>query len=103
MLSVIALSIVLKLNKTLTIGLSYISGMPPIIPLLIFVSHELGAFILQNNNHLLFTHRQQLSLQFIGENILQQLVGGVCLATFGASLFSLIIYILLKRKQKKVA
>jgi len=103
MMSVIVLSIGFKLNKAVTIGLSYISGMPPIIPLLIFVSHELGSVILQNNNHFLFVHSQQLSIQFVAENILQQLLGGLFLATAGATIFSLIIYILLRLRQKKVA
>ena len=100
LMTVIALSVGLKLNKPLTIGLSYMFGLAPIIPILIFVSHEIGAFILQNNNHLLFAHRNELTMQFVFENIYQQYLGGVILATVGASIITFISFILIFLRKK---
>ncbi|MGB1248562.1 MAG: DUF2062 domain-containing protein, partial [Chitinophagales bacterium] len=101
---IISLAVGLKLNKALSIGVSYVSGMPPIIPLLIFASHEIGALILQNDNHLLFAHRHELTLQFVAENILQQYLGGLLLATIGASLVAFITYFtVVFYKRKKLA
>ena len=101
LMTVIGLSVGLKLNKALTIGLSYIFGLAPIIPLLIFVSHEIGAFILQNNNHLLFAHRNELTIQFALENIYQQYLGGIILATVGASLITFVSFILIFLQKNK--
>ena len=100
MMMVVALSFLLKLNRPLTIGLSYIFGFAFIIQFLIFFSHELGALILQNNNHLLSIHEQELTLKFVAENIVQQLVGGTVLALCGASLVTLITFIFLSFRKK---
>jgi len=101
LMTVIALTVGLKLNKPLTIGLSYMFGLAPIIPILIFVSHEIGAFVLQNNNHLLFAHRNNLTIQFVFENIYQQYLGGIILATIGASLVTFISFILIFLRKNK--
>ncbi len=101
MMSVIALSIGLKLNKPLTIGLSYLFGVPFVIPLLIFISHEIGALILQNDNHLLYAHSKDLSVQFVFENIYQQYLGGITLALIGASLITLLSFILIFLRKDK--
>ena len=100
-MSVIALSIGLKLNKPLTIGLSYLFGVPFVIPLLIFISHEIGALILQNDNHLLYAHSKDLSVQFVFENIYQQYLGGITLALIGASLITLLSFILIFLRKDK--
>lgn len=90
--TIIALAIGLRLNKPLTIGVSYVTGMPPIIPILIFVSHQIGAFVLQNNNYLVFSKRHELNIQFVFENILQQYVGGIVFALIGALILTAIAY-----------
>lgn len=101
-MSVITLSILFKLNKFLTIGVSYI-GMPPVIPFLIFFSHQLGAFILQNNNYLVFAKSKELTMTFIAQNLIQQVVGGVFFAFIGAFLITFVSYLLIAFSKKKNA
>lgn len=98
-LTIIALSFIFKLNKTVSIGVAYIVGFAPLIPLLIFISHEIGAFILQNNNHLVFTKRNELTIQFVFENIKQQYVGGVVFALAGATIISFIVFLFYKARK----
>ncbi|HEY0261594.1 MAG TPA: DUF2062 domain-containing protein [Chitinophagales bacterium] len=100
MMIVVGLSFLLKLNRPLTIGLSYIFGFAIFIPFLIFFSHEIGALILQNNNHLLFAHHHKLTLQFVFENIAQQYIGGTVLALVGASLVTFGTFIFLSFRKK---
>lgn len=102
LMTVIALSVGLKLNKPLTIGLSYIFGFAPIIPILIFISHEIGAFILQNNNHILYAHTKDLTVQFVFENIFQQYLGGSVFALIGASIITLLSFILIHLRKKSI-
>lgn len=98
--SVISLSILLKLNKALTIGVSYI-GMPPLIPFIIFFSHQIGAFVLQNGNYLLFSKHNDLNLAFITQNLIQQLLGGTIFAFLGACIFTLVVGLLIYFRKKR--
>lgn len=102
LMSVITLSILLKLNKFLTIGVSYI-GMPPLIPFLIFFSHQLGAFVLQNHNYLVFSKSKELTMFFIAQNLIQQVVGGLVFAFIGAFLITFVSYLLIVFSKKKSA
>ncbi len=101
MASVITLSFFLKLNKPLAIGFSYVSGMPPIIPFLIGISHQIGAFVLQNGNYLSIASFKKLSVNTAFETLYQQLIGGLVLAVIGASLTTLITVLFLVNKRKK--
>lgn len=96
---IIALSLLLRLNKAVSIGVAYVVGFAPLIPLLIFISHEVGAFILQNNNHLLFTKRQELTVQFVFENLKQQYIGGLVFALTGAIIITLVVFLFYKARK----
>ncbi|MCB9225776.1 MAG: DUF2062 domain-containing protein [Chitinophagales bacterium] len=96
---IIALSLLFKLNKAVSIGVAYVVGFAPLIPLLIFISHEIGAFILQNNNHLLFAKRQELTVQFVFENLKQQYIGGIVFALTGAIIITLVVFLFYKARK----
>lgn len=101
-MTIIALAVLLKLNKTISIGTAYIVGFAPLIPLLIFISHEVGAFILQNNNHLVFAKRNELTVEFVFENIVQQYLGGTFFALAGATIITIVVFLVYKaRKNRK--
>jgi uncharacterized protein (DUF2062 family) len=92
----------LKLNKPIAIGTSYFCGIPPVIPLLIFISHEIGAFALQNGNHLVFAKRNELTVQFVWENIVQQYIGGLIFASIASLLISFIVYVLIQVHKSRI-
>lgn len=96
---IIALSLLFRLNKAVSIGVAYVVGFAPLIPLLIFISHEIGAFILQNNNHLLFAKRQELTVQFVFENLKQQYIGGIVFALTGAIIITLVVFLFYKARK----
>jgi uncharacterized protein (DUF2062 family) len=96
----LSIGIWLRMNKPLLILSSYI-GMPPLIPFIIFFSQGLGGYLLGRPNVLRFSSDMQLSLDFVWNNLWQQFVGGVTLASFGALLLGLGTLGLLKLSGRK--
>ena len=96
----LTIGIWLRMNKPLLILASYI-GMPPLIPFIIFFSQGIGGYILSRPNVLRFSTDMQLSLDFVWNNLFQQMVGGVSLATAGGLAFGMTTFLFLKLSGRK--
>lgn len=90
----IFLAVLFRLNKPLVIVAANIS-IPPMIPLIIFLSYKAGAFWMgAHAQQLHFT--RSISLSDIRLNLQQYIVGSITLAVVAGLLFGIITYILLK-------
>ena len=97
----IFLAIVLKLNKPLVIVAANIS-IPPMIPLIIFLSYKVGAFWM-GPGALQFDFSNAITLSAIKQNLLQYVFGSITLAVVAAVIFGLFTFIFLKLIEKKQA
>jgi uncharacterized protein (DUF2062 family) len=86
----ISLAHLMKLNKALFVVAANIS-IPPLIPIIIYLSYELGSLFIAEPTELNFD--KGITLQFIHENIVQYLVGAVALSFTGGVLAFLVTYI----------
>lgn len=101
LVTAIFLAILFKLNKPLVIIAANIS-IPPMIPVIIFLSHRVGAFWMGANAHpLLFD--KSISLHTIKANLQQYIFGSITLAIGAGLLFGLVTFVLLKLFSKKTA
>jgi len=90
----IFLSIVLKLNKTLVILTANIS-IPPMIPVIIFLSYKLGAYWM-GADAFEMTFNRSITLQTIYNNLQQYIIGSITLAVVAGLTFGTLSYLLLK-------
>ena len=96
----IFLSIIFKLNKGLVIIAANIS-IPPMIPLIIFLSYKMGAWWMGDHAmHLVFS--KNISLQDIKANLQQYLYGSITLAVIAALALGFISYLLMKIFKRKM-
>ncbi|MEO5682596.1 MAG: DUF2062 domain-containing protein [Chitinophagaceae bacterium] len=95
----IFLSIVLKLNKGLVIIAANIS-IPPMIPLIIFLSYKLGAYWM-GDHAMQLVFSKNISLQDIKNNLQQYLYGSLTLAVLAALLLGAVSYLLMKIFKRK--
>jgi glycosyltransferase involved in cell wall biosynthesis len=97
---VLALAVLLKLNKAIAFAFSNIS-FPPLIPFVIYGSLKIGSYFISSDKPLLLN--MDMTLLDIQKNIAQYLVGSFILATLMAILFGLVSYLLLTfvNKSKK--
>ena len=99
LLAAIFLAVLFKLNKILVIIAANIS-IPPMIPLIIFLSYKTGAFWMG-------AHAQQLrfdrtiTLNSVQQNLKQYIYGSITLAIVAGIVFALITFVLLKLFGKK--
>jgi len=100
----IFLAILLKLNKPLVIIAANIS-IPPMIPVIIFLSYKMGAFWMPDHaTHIKFA--SDLSLESIRYNLQQYIYGSISLAILAglaSGIMSFCVLRLLKRKTTPVA
>ncbi len=97
----IFLAILFKLNKALVIVAANIS-IPPMIPIIIFLSYKAGALWMGKNAiEMLFT--KSISLVAIENNLKQYLYGSITLAVVAAIVVGTITYLLLKIFKKKTS
>lgn len=95
----IALSFVFKLNKALVIIAANVS-IPPMIPLILFLSHITGAFWMgEQAQNIPFT--TNLTLDILKANLAQYIVGAISLAVLSGLGAGLITYILLKAFKRR--
>jgi uncharacterized protein (DUF2062 family) len=87
-------SIILKLNKALVIVAANIS-IPPMIPVIIFLSYKLGAFWMGSEASAI-TFNQDITLRTIYNNLQQYIYGSITLAIVAALVFGLVSYLFLK-------
>ena len=90
----IALAHFFKLNKALFVVAAHIS-VPPMIPLIIFLSYHFGALLL-NNPVAAGPFSKSFSLDSIKDNMLQYLVGSIALSIVAAIMFGLVAFLVLK-------
>ncbi len=96
----IFLAIVFKLNKGLVIIAANIS-IPPMIPLIVFISYKMGAWWMGNTaKHLEFS--RNISLQDVKANLQQYIYGSITLSVIAAVLLGLASYLLLKIFKRKM-
>ncbi|HEY4936665.1 MAG TPA: DUF2062 domain-containing protein [Puia sp.] len=99
LIAAIFIAVLLRLNKGLVILFANIS-IPPLIPLIIFVSYRFGAFWLPGSAHpISFT--KSMSLSSIRYNFKQYLVGSISLSIIAGLVAGLISFVLLKIFSKK--
>lgn len=90
----IGLSFLFRLNKALVIVAANVS-IPPMIPLILFLSHLTGAFWMgEHAQNIAFS--TDLSLDILRASLMQYIVGAVSLATMAGVLFGLLTYVFLK-------
>lgn len=95
----IFLAVLLKLNKGLVILAANIS-IPPMIPLLIFLSYKMGAWWMpEKATQLLFS--KNISLQNIKTNLVQYIYGSITLAIVAAIAAGAVSYLLIKIFKRK--
>lgn len=97
-ISVIALSHLLRLNKVLAVLASNIS-MPPMFPFIIYFSYKIGGVLL-GNTHL--ANFDTINWEFVKQNFYQYAVGSLFFATVAAISTGLLAFVLLSifRKPK---
>lgn len=96
----IFLAIVLKLNKGLVIIAANIS-IPPMIPLIVFISYKMGAWWMGDRAmHLEFS--RNISLQDVKANLQQYIYGSITLSVMAAVLLGLVSYLLMKIFKRKM-
>ncbi len=89
---VLALAVVLKLNKIISFAFSNIS-FPPLIPFVIYGSLKIGSYFVSGNQSLVIN--TDMTFEDIQKNIGQYLIGSFILAALMAILFWLVSYLLL--------
>lgn len=95
---VITLSVFLGWNKVLAFAFSNIS-VPPMIPLIIWLSLQVGSWVLPTFSTLSFS--SDFDVTMIGDHLLQYVVGSIILAVIVAVIFGLVSYLLLSFFNKK--
>lgn len=95
----IFLAFLFKLNKALVIIAANIS-IPPMIPLIIFLSIKAGSYWV-HNDVLELGFSNNLTLESVGENLKQYVYGSLTLAVIAAVVFGFLSFILLKIFRRK--
>ena len=101
LVSAIFLAILFKLNKPLVIVAANIS-IPPMIPLIIFLSYKTGT-IWMGENAMQINFSNSITLESIKNNLLQYIYGSITLAFAAGITAGFITFILLKWAGKKPA
>jgi glycosyltransferase involved in cell wall biosynthesis len=100
LMTAIALAYLLRLNKFIVIMAANIS-IPPLIPVIIYLSYVIGGWILSANNNLVFS--SDISFAWVRDNLYQYVLGSLVFAIFAAVFFGLLTYALLKMIRRKSA
>ncbi|MEO6732505.1 MAG: DUF2062 domain-containing protein [Ferruginibacter sp.] len=95
----IFLAVVFKLNKILVILAANIS-IPPMIPLIVFLSYKTGAIWMGDNaGDLVFSH--SITLESVQKNLQQYIYGSISLAVIAGIATGLFTFVLLKLFKRK--
>lgn len=90
----IALSFLFRLNKALVIIAANIS-IPPMIPLILFLSHYTGAFWMGEKAQKI-SFGKEITLELVQNNFVQYVLGGITLAVLAGVTFFGIAFLGLK-------
>ena len=96
----ILLSVLFRLNKLLVVLSANIS-IPPMIPLIVFVSYKLGGFMMGENAGEQLIFDDKISLDSVRDSFVQYAYGSVALACIGAILTGFGSYLLLSLIKRK--
>lgn len=99
LIAAIFLAILFRLNKALVIIAANIS-VPPMIPLIIYLSYKAGGYWLYNRSSTI-EYSKLISLRSIGNNFAQYLYGSLTLAVVAGVAFGLLTFGLLKLLKRK--
>ncbi|WP_448699600.1 DUF2062 domain-containing protein [Mucilaginibacter sp. AW1-3] len=92
---------IFRLNKALVAVASNVS-IPPMIPLIVFLSFKLGKYWMGNHN-VNMAFMPNLTLNSIGQHMEQYIYGSITLALIAGTLTGLLAFILLKLFNRKAA
>ena len=96
----LALAILFKLNKAITLVASNIS-IPPMIPFILFASYMTGGLVMNNNKGI--DYGTGITFEFVEKNLLQYVIGALVFgAAMGilAGLVTWLILLVFRRRQK---
>lgn len=99
LVAAIFLAVLFNLNKPLVIIAANIS-IPPMIPVIIFLSYKAGAFWM-GANAMQISFSKTITLDSIKHNLLQYIYGSISLAIVASIVFGLLTFIFLKLTGKK--
>jgi glycosyltransferase involved in cell wall biosynthesis len=99
MLATFGLAHLFKLNKFVAVASSNIS-LPPMLPLIIFLSYMIGGWVMGANISNL-DYSQGFGIQWIKENLIQYLLGSLILGLMFALFLGPVTYLLLSFFRKK--
>ena len=94
MLVAFGIAYFLKFNKFVTVAASNIS-MPPMLPLILFLSYITGGLLIGYNKHPL-KYSSGITLEWVKENLVQYLVGSIVFGIIAAVVLGMITYFLLR-------
>jgi Uncharacterized protein conserved in bacteria len=95
----ITMSFLFRLNKPLVIIAANIS-IPPMIPLIIFISHVTGGFWMGDRAQWI-SFSDDITLAMIHDNFAQYVLGAITLAIIAGVIFGVVTYGLLKFSGRK--
>ncbi len=93
LITAISLAYLLKLNKFLVIVAANIS-IPPMIPVILYLSFLTGSIVLGNGVHL--TISSPVTFAYIKNNLFQYIIGSIMLAIILSLFFGLMMYFFMK-------
>ena len=94
LITAIALSFLFRLNKALVIIAANIS-IPPMIPLILWLSHVIGG-VWMGENATSLSYDDEITLALIHQNFMQYVYGAVSLAVISGVTFGLLSYLFIK-------
>jgi glycosyltransferase involved in cell wall biosynthesis len=94
LITAIALSFLFRLNKALVIIAANIS-IPPMIPLILWLSHVIGG-VWMGENATSLSYDDEVTLALIHQNFMQYVYGAVTLAVISGVTFGLLSYLFIK-------
>jgi glycosyltransferase involved in cell wall biosynthesis len=98
MLIALGLSFLLKLNKPLVILAANIS-IPPMIPLILYLSHEMGAIYL-GQKAVSISFEQEITYELVMNSMVQYVAGAITLALVAGLSFGFLTFVILKLRRR---
>jgi uncharacterized protein (DUF2062 family) len=98
LITALALAYLLRLNK-LIVALAANISIPPMIPIILYLSYLTGGFVLSADNQVAFNNN--ISFAWIRDNLFQYVIGAIIFAVMAAVFFGLVTFILLKVFRRK--
>lgn len=93
LITAIAMAYLLRLNKVIVVVAANIS-IPPLIPLILYVSYMTGGYVLSMDKNMTFSH--EIGYNWIRNNLFQYIIGSLVFAVIAAVFFGLLTYTLLR-------